>query len=321
MVAFSADAQTKGDACKLSEEHNQLGYHDNIWDNFNGKVKVIRDYKVGNIKEGKNGEFVESKKELEKETRYDREGNFVSSKGTYSLPAGDDEEFRVEFVCEGKLVAAVKRFNKNGKLQNSSTYKHDQNGRRIEEAEFFSDGTLDRKAQYTLDKFGNVIKEINTQQVHPEHFRPKRYDVYVVTSATYTYDELQRLIEEKGFYPDGTLAHTWKYSYDTQNRRIKKVWTDKKGQPVDLQINIFDDLGQLAEVWHYQNFCYVGTEDEMCKGTLTTDIGVFYYGTKSVYTHDKHKNWTKQFDFNITEKDGKKSFAPDMALYREILYY
>ena len=305
--------------CGPAVEPNLISYHgDDPLDELSGSVKLVRRYKTWNIGV--------TKPELEEEGRFDRSGNEVASKHPHELAVGDEDDIRVEYECEGMRVLAEKQFNKDGSLRHSTKYKYDDAGNMIEIAEFFKDNTLERRLQYTLDKSGNIIKEVDTKQVHPEHFRPKRYDVYVTTSSTYRYDDKKRIVEEKGYYPNGALYSTYSYIYDKSNRRVRKVWTDMKDRPVDLEINIFDDRGLLIEKWKYQNLCYTkspssDSEGELCPGKLSTDIGLFYYGTKTVYTYDNHKNWIKQVDFEISEREGLKAFKPSTSESRQILYY
>jgi len=318
-LVCSLEGQQLAKTCGPAVEPNLISYYgDDPFYELSGRVKMVRRYKTWNIGV--------TKPELEEEVRFDRDGNEVASKHPNELAVDDEEEFRVEYECEGTRVLAEKQFNKDGSPRHSTKYKYDDAGNMIEIAEFFKDNTLERRLQYTLDKNSNIIKEVDTKQVHPEHFRPKRYDVYVTTSSTYRYDDRKRIVEEKGFYPNGTLYSTYTYTYDKASRRVRKVWTDMKGRPVDLEINVFDDRGLLTEKWKYQNFCYTKSPSsdqagDLCPGKLNTDIGLFYYGTKTVYTYDNQKNWIKQLDLEISERDGKKAFKPSTSESRQIFYY
>jgi hypothetical protein len=305
--------------CGPVEQPRLISYNEqDVSDELNGSVRTMRRYKIWNIGA--------SKPDLEEEIKFNRAGKEISSKHPNELPAGPDEDFRVEQECDGPRLTGEKLFKQDGSPHASTKYKYDTAGRIIEVSESFGDGTLNIRDVYTRDEKGNIVKEVETKQVHPEHFRPKRYDVYVTTSSTYRYDEKNRLIEEKGFYPNGSIAYTWSYEYDDANRRARKYWADAKNRPIDLEINKYSSSGQLAEKWKYQNFCYTkspSSEDpgELCPGKLNTDFGVFYYGTKTVYTYDSHKNWIEQVDLEISEKEGKKAFKPSTSESRRIIYY
>lgn len=320
MLAFPLVGQTLEKDCKLAPLPNLPNFHDFPEDELKGNVRTVRQFKVWNIKTDRRGKLIESKREEEKgeAMTFDRDGERIFAESR--------EGGRFEYDCEGKNVVAKIFYDNKGVRGPYTTYKYDTLGRIVETSDYFADGILERSELYTLDPNGNVIKEVSKQQIHPEHFRPKRYDQYVTTSSTYKYDEEQRLIEEKGFYPDGKLADTFTYTYDNRNRRVRKFWTDSRGRPSTFIINIFDHRDLLVEKWEYQNHCSEGERQSdgeyvLCKGTLLTDVGVFYYGTKTIFTYDKYGNWIKQLILTITEKNGIKLFVPSGALYRQITYY
>lgn len=285
-----------------------------------GKVKTARTFKTWFSKNEKIGKIVEGKQELEEEFRYDSKGNQVAWKNTNYLPANPENEITSAYTCDGKSIAEVKLLKKDGSVIERTTYGYNDSGNKIEEAVFFPNGTLERLEKYTLDAKGNIIEEISTQQIHPEHFNPKRYDAYVTTKRTLKHDDRRNAVEEKHFYPDGSLYGTWVYTFDNADRLIKTVRTDKKNRLEDLKIKILDDAGRLLEELSYSNSCYT-KDDEMCEGSLNTNIGVFNTGWKTVFIYDAQDNWIKQIEYQIFEKNGEKSFEPSTALYRRLTYY
>ncbi|MEQ1924052.1 MAG: hypothetical protein ABL952_16230 [Pyrinomonadaceae bacterium] len=318
--AFHALGQTPEKDCKLGVVPNPPPFHDFPEDKLKGEVRSVRQFKVWNIKPDGRGRLIESKREEENDEAmtFNRNGERIFPK---SRTVG-----RVEHDCEAGRVVAERSFDNKGIRGSYTTYKYDALGRIVEKSDYCADGILERSEIYTSDENGNVVKVIEKQQVHPEHFRPKRYDQYVTTSSTYRYDGKQRLIEDKGFYPDGKLAHTFTYTYDDKDRRVRRLWTDNKGRTSFLVIYTFNSSGRLVEKLNYANSCRMGYvqpdgDFEFCEGTLTTDAGMFNSGTKTVYTYDKRGNWIKQLEHTIAEKDGAKSFLPSGALYRQVIYY
>ena len=284
-----------------------------------GEVKIARTFKTWFSKNEKTGKIVEGEQELEEEFRYDSKGNQTAWENTNYLPADSKNATTTAYTCVGKNIAEVKLLKKDGSLIKRTTYGYDDNRNKIEEALFFPDGTLESRQKYTLDAKGDIVEEISAEQVHPEHFNPKRYDAYVTTKRTFKRDDRGNAIEEKHFYPDGSLYGTWVYTFDSADRLIKTVRTDKKNRLEDLKIKFFDDAGRLLEELSYSNSCYT-KNDEMCEGSLNTDIGVFNTGWKTVFTYDAQDNWVKQIEYQIFEKNGEKSFEPSTALYRRLTY-
>lgn len=320
VFAVPLRGQTPLQNCKLGEIPVLPNFHDFPENEIKGPVRSVRQFKVWNIKTDRRGRPIESKPEEE-----EREAKTFDRNGA-RIFAESQERGRFEYDCEAGKVIAKRYFDGKGVPGPYTTYKYDSLGRIIEKSEHFADGILERSETYTLDQNGNVIREVSKQQIHPEHFRPKRYDQYVTTSSTYKYDEKQRLIEEMGFYPDGKLAHTFAYTYDDKDRRVRRLWTDHKARPLFLVIYSFNSNDLLVEKLNYANSCQTGYvqpdgDFEFCKGSLTTDAGMFHSGIKTVYTYDIHGNWTKQLEHSIAEKDGAKSFVPFGALYRQITYY
>jgi hypothetical protein len=285
-----------------------------------GKVKTTRTFKTWFSKNEKTGKMVEGKQEFEEEFHFNSKGNQVAWKNVNYLPTDPKDALTSVYTCNGKKITEIKLLKRNGSLINRTTYGYDNKGNTIEEAVFFPDGTLERREKYILDAKGNIIEEVSTQQSHPEHFIPKRYDVYITTRRTFKYDDRGNAIEEKHFYPDGSLFGTWVSTYDAADRLIRLFRTDKQNRPEELEIYTFDNAGHLLEQLHYSNFCHT-KDGQMCEGSLHTEVGIFEYGTKTVFIYDMHNNWKKQIEYVIQEKNGEKTFELSTALYRRLTYY
>ena len=289
-------------------------------DGLLGRVKNIRTYKTWFKKDDRTGRFVEGERDLEEEVTYDSSGNQTARNNTNELPAGTELLTPTNTEDSKQRTTEIRYSRSDGSLTLRITYAYDDKGRKIEEAHYFPDGTLEWRENYSLDEKGNTVEEVLTQQVHPEHFNPKRYDVYVTTKRIFKYDARNNPIEEKHLYPDGSLYATWVRTFDAKDRLTKEIRTDKQSRPEDLTINTYDSRGKLVEETHYSNFCY-NRDGSMCEGTLTTEAGVFYYGTKTTYESDPTGNWIKQIEYKIRERAGVKAFEPSTAMYREITYY
>lgn len=259
-------------------------------------------------------------RELEEEAGYDFHGNRIYWRNVNYLPLDPADKVIVEYVCEGRRIAEVKYKRSTESSFRKTVYRYDQKGRDIEQAEFFPDGTLERLESYSYDNGSNRIEVIAKQQVHPEHFNPKRYDVYVTTKTTFEYDRNQNKTKEFFFSPDGSRYATWLFLYDTKNRLIKETHIDKIGQLDDQFIYRYNRKGQLNEEWHYANFC-VERNGQMCKGRVNSGDGVFYYLTKTIYQYDRVGNWIHQQQYSMGGDNKILRFEPDHVLARQISYY
>lgn len=312
--ALPSAAQTSEPACAPAKESD--------WkrDELQGRVRSIRTYKTWFNEDKVSGRVVEGKRDLEEEASYDAEGNRTAWRNVNMLPLEPNDGPDVVYVCDAaNRLAEVKLVGRDGALLQRDVHVYDAKGFEIEMSEFLADGRLERREKYSVDSKGNPLEIVSTQWVHPEHFTPKRSDVYVTTRQTNRYDERGNVIEEKHFYPDGSLYTTYASSYDSAGRRVKVARTDKQGRLEELTVYAYRG-GRVAVELNYINFCYNGDES-MCKGSLTTEAGVFYYGTKTVYAYDARGNWVSQVEYEIKERAGKKSFEPSTGTYREITYY
>ena len=299
ICSLSLQAQTNTSTCAPGKESD--------WkrDDLLGRVKNIHTYKAWFRKDEKTGRMIEGESDLEEEASYDARGSQIEWKNRNYLPADPKDALTSTYICDAtNRIVEIKFVRLDGSLVKRITYGYDDRGNKIEQADYFPDGTLERKEKYTLDSRGNMIEEVSTEQVHPEHFNPKRYDVYVTTKRTFKYDDRNNTTEEKHFYPDGSLYGTWINGYDSNGRLVKVVRTDKQNRLEDLNIYTYGSGRRLVEESHYSDFCY-NRDGSMCEGSLNTDVGVFGYGTKTIYEYDARGNWIKQIEYASTSKKVK----------------
>ena len=308
-------AQTADPPCKPARKPD--------WqrDELHGRVRLVRTFKTWFRKNQESGLIAKGKPELEEEASYDSKGGQINWKNTNYLPIDSADKLIVEYGCDDRNRLAEIRYKRSSESSFRRTvYIYDEKGRDKEQAEYFADGTLERLESYAYDDRGNRIEEIAKQQVHPEHFRPKRYDVYVTTKRTFEYDASRNKTKEIFFSPDGSLYATWLFSYDTQNRLIKETHIDKIGRLDNQFIYRYDRNGRLGEEWHYANFC-LERNGQFCEGVVNSGDGIFYYLTKTNYQYDRAGNWTKQGQFSMGGERKTLRFEPDHILSRQIYYY
>lgn len=318
LLVFSATlihAQIIGPPCKPTQRTD--------WerDDLRGRVKTVRTFKTWFGKDQKTGVVTKGIPELEEEASYDPNGDRINWRNTNYLPADPSDKIIVEYGCDSSNRIAEIQYKRLAEPSFRRTvYSYDEKGRDREQAEYFADGTLERLETYSYDDKGNRIEEIARQQIHPEHFSPKRYDAYVTTKSTYRYDINGNKTTENHFSPDGSLYATWLFIFDAKKRLSKETHMDKEGRVEDEFIYRYDRMGKLIEEKHYANFCYQ-RNGQMCKGSVYSGNVMFYYLTKTTYEYDQFGNWIQQKQFSMGGDKNTGRFEPDHNLSRRISYY
>src|SRR5688500_2324719 len=308
-------AQTTGPGCVPA------GNPDSQLELLRGRVKQVRTFKVWFRKDEQTGKMIRAKPEFEEEATYDTRGNQTNWHNPSYLPLDPNDKLIVDYDCDGPTRVKEMRYRRiKDSAFRRTVYKYDDKGRNVERANYFADGSLDRLEKYDYDAHGNIREEISKQQVHPEHFTPKRYDVYVTTKRTFEYDNKRNKTRETHYRPNGSQYAVWVFNYDSQNNLIKNTRTDNQGRLEDQFIYKYDRRGKLVEEKHYANFCYQ-RNGEMCRGTVNSGDGVFYYLTKTVYEYDGRGNWVRERQFSMGGESESKTFQPDHILFRRIVYY
>ena len=280
-------------------------------DGLLGRVSTVRTFKTW---------FNQRTRRLEEEASYDSTGNRTTWKNPSYLPLDPKDQTVVEFGCDSSNRVGEIRFKRvKDAAFRRTVYTYDENGRDREWSRYFADGTLETLTTYSYDRNGNRTEEITKQQVHPEHFRPKRNDIYVTTRTTYEYDNKGNKIKEFHFSPNGSLYSTWLFRYDARSLLIKELRFDKIGRPENELIYKYDKNGRLREEWEYQNFCY--ENGEMCKGVVNSGTATFYYLTKITYEYDRIGNWIRQRQFSMGGEKNTRRFKLDHTLSRQISYH
>ena len=316
--ASLVSGQTSGSKCAPIEETD--------WneDEMRGRVKTVQTYKTWFTKNQQPGVITASKPELEEEATYDPKGNQISWRNRNYLPAGPadpKDTFTVEYGCDrANRVTEVRYKPLVGPSFKKTVYSYDEKGHNRERADYSPDGTLERLESYAYDDNENLREEIARQHVHPEHFVPKRDDVYITTKTLFEYDTNRNKTKEQHLSPDGSLYATWIFKYDPNNRMIKHTRIDKVGRLQDQFIYKYDRRNRLIEERHYANFCYQ-RDDQMCKGSVNSGDGMFYYLTRTTYEYDRRGNWINQRQFSMGGEKSTRRYEPDHLLSRRISYY
>ena len=174
--------------------------------------------------------------------------------------------------------------------------------------------------RYVCGENGKAIEEIVTTHVHPEHFSPRRYDVYITTRGTYRYDTRGNKIEEKHFHANGSIYATWFFTYDSNDRVIKETRMDQLGRIEDQSFYEYHPDGRPLIRVNFTNSC-ITQAGEFCKGNISSGDAFFSYATKTKYQYDSQGNWIKQTDWHMDGEVKKPKWAFNSIFEREITYY
>ncbi len=278
-------------------------------ESLKGKVKILKD-------EGIEYGYGDKKKELKRIVSFDRFGNFIKAdnRGDYSVT--DYTKLRRPTYIFDDNCRVLERRGADGESKiTHTTYRYSSSGTLIEEATFDLQNQLLWKSVSELDANDRPKEKKKTIQVHPEHFNPKRYDVYRETRSLFRYDDTGNLIGQVDYKYDGTLYATYLRVYDSANRLIRLTRLDHKERPINLSIYKFDETGKLSEKLEYNSATYIGT-DELAPAKLDSGFGFFQDGTRIVYEYDKTDNWIKKNEFDLNA-GGKLS----STTFRTLTYF
>lgn len=312
--AFSVNGQTPASPCEPPKRS------DWVRDELKGHVKTIREFHTWFLPSKTTGRLEKKPRRLESETQYDANGDRDGGGEVFHVP-GDMEVTSINYVCGSNGRPKELRFGaKDGSTYPRTTYAYDENNRRTEEIYYYQNGSIQGKAIYVYDTAGNLIEEVNTTHVHPEHFMPKRYDVYITTKRTFKYDAKGNQIEEKHFHADGSIYGTWSRSFDSSGRLIKETRLDKLGRLENQDFYEYHTDGKLLTEINFDNSCSTHAGD-FCKGNISSGDGFFYYATKTKYYYDSQGNWIKQVHSDMEGKAKKPAWKLSKVVEREITYY
>ncbi len=291
---------------------------------FNGRVKSAVTYKVDHLP--RFGKHYIGEKEVYGKILFDAEGN-ITSDGVLTeyidwtprmISNKPDDPFSPVCDSQNRIVRG-EILQAPGNTVKRTTIQNNKQGIINERSEFSPDGKLISKVVYTYDPKGNLKETTTSSQVHPEHFSPKRYDVYVTTSVEYKYDDRYNLIEKISYRAKKVLYAIWKYSFDQKDRLMKELRIDDKGRSVDMTIYKYES-DNLVEKIEYQNFCYT-KENAFCDGGIKTPEGDFYYVTKAAYEYDSTGNWIRRIEYYKGGEQKLPEYAIAAVYDRVIVYY
>lgn len=275
-----------------------------------GRVKELKDEAI-------NYEYGPRKKELKRKIIFDSSGNYVKYE--------DKEFFRSEdfftkrptptFSFDNNCLVLERRGLYPDWGMTRTTYSYTAAGVLKEETIFDSQDRLLWMSLSELDGNGRPIEKKKKVQVHPEHFNPKRFDVYRETKSFFKYDDKGNMVEQVDFDFEGKLYATYRRAYNDANKLIRLTRLDHKGRLIDQSIYKFDESGRLAEEFKYFSASYSGV-DELIPGKVDSGFGLFQQGSRIIYEYDKNDNWSKRTEYSLDKGEEMSS-----ETFRTLVYF
>lgn len=279
---------------------------------LNGKVKSLQEEQI-------EYRYGPRKKELTRVVTFGPAGDYVKDDQRQYFQVIDYEKIaKPTFVFDKDCRVLERRDPKRADGMAGGTrslFSFTPSGTLMEEATYDPEGRLLSKSVAVLDKNERIIEHKDTNQVHPEHFRPERYDVYRHTRSLYKLDDAGNQIEEISYKYDGTLYATYKRAYDSAGRLTRELRLDHKNRPIAVAIYKFNEAGLIQEELRYISSTYSGLDD-LVLGTLDSGLGLFQDGYRITYEYDKANNWVKKTEFDLAESGKLNSIT-----YRKLVYY
>ncbi len=276
---------------------------------LSGKVKRLRveeiEYRYG-----------DGKRELLREMTFDQAGNytrFVDKQ--YNTTKNITKEIKPVYAFDNNCRPLEKRLPGSESGHTRTTYSYTSSGVLKEEANYDEQDRLLWKSMSELDDKDRPKETKETIQVHPEHFNPKRYDVYRETRELFKYDSKGKLSETISYKYDGTLYATYTRVFDSENRLIRLTRLDGKGRPINQSIYSFDSDGTLKEELKYNSASYYAN-DELAPGKLDSGFGLFQDGVRITYEFDKVRNWVKKSEYDLETPTKLQSVT-----FRTLIYF
>ena len=258
--------------------------------------------------------------ELKKRILFDAKGNYVEVEEPDMLPRISKSPPPPVYVFNSACKPIERRETEIRDGIVRTTFRYDEWGREIELASLDKQGGVVYREVSVYNGSGKLTEKVDTIRVHPEHFRPMRYDVYRNTRTVFSYDQHGNETEEMSFDFRGNYFGKWVKRYDDQNRIVSITRYDSRGRTTEQTVSEYDAQGRLEARTDYQSFTY-DRNNNLIAGTITTDVGTFQLGTRYVFTYDARGNWIQQRGFEIKEATGQRSLTLDSVTYRKISYF
>lgn len=265
-----AVVQQDGESVVIEEEEEPKNYTMNVYDEAGNLVEteVWKDDecvsgKWMTVREDEITDYYAMEKEyneygdLIKETYYDKEGNLIVSDLSYSYDreydgAGnllkttvcdlDGNCVRIQYEENGESVTEC--YDEEGQLESISRNAKNEDGERIKEEVYNSDGSVYVLREEEYDEDGRIIKYVySSEEKTSNTVYTYNEDGTGVSETTITdadgnqwkssvgeYDENGECIKDIDYNQDGTISYSKESQYDADGNEIKRIEIDEDSE-------------------------------------------------------------------------------------------
>jgi hypothetical protein len=262
--------------------------------------------------------YTKPERELKKRVVFDTRGNYVEIEEPDMLPHIRRGIPAPVYTFNSRCQPVERRETEIVDGLVKTTFRYDEWNREIESAGFDDQGRLVYR-EISLYGSQGITEQIETIRVHPQHFRPMRYDIYRDTRTEFRYLQGNEIDEIEY---DFTGKYYGKYTrrYDDKKHLLEETRYDELDRPIRHIARAYDSDGRLTSEEEYQSFTY-DTAHNLVSGAIKTSAGFFQMGTRYLYVYDSHGNWIEKRGLEMRETNGQRSLTLDSVTYRTITYF
>ena len=279
---------------------------------------------VGNVRELRIEEIHYSHtrrvRELTRAVKFSRAGQYLQIEQPGYLPSMREGPPPALYVFDSDCRPIERKESIVSEGIVRTVFRYDERGRQIESAGLDDEGRLVYRKISWYGPDGKLEEQIRTIRVHPEHYRPPRFDVYRNTRSSYRYEPGQNQEEQIDYDYTGKYYARYERHYNSKGRLKEETRYDAKNQAIEHDVRIYAGEVRLIAEEQYDSFFY-GRGRNLVPGTIRTKVGFFQTGSRYEYIFDSHGNWVEKRGYKISEDQGNRNRTLDSVTYRTIAYY
>lgn len=252
--------------------------------------------------------------------KYDSRGKIIER---LNYDSNDYAYMKYKYIYDSLGNKIEERYYLGDKIQNITQNSYDEQGNKIKETSYNSEGNIYRRSESKYDKNGNLI-EVNTYLSGNKYKDIYKYNefgnrtemIYYVDGEKHRteliYDDNGNMIEGICYNPDGSVHHksVYKYKYDSNGYEKEHISHYNDGRLRENIIDKYDNQGNLIEITSLNSDGIIGMTVQYKYDKNGNEIeSIESYETGSIkrqYRYDEFGNKIEEIYFNIDEDPSGK---------------